>query len=213
LVLSVGEIPAILVTMSGFGMSHVGLVGDRRDLQLLLSFASGNLENFRINIEVVASTVLFSTWSTKKINLVQGSAGYGREFEQASIQKPYYVRSSIIHNRVVSYTLGEIIIILRDAIDACTPHKGRRKLPKAIGSQTPTGLTVVNAGTLVGSTRIVEIKTGSVCRVLRISKALSQIWFSQTPILCRGYYKEPGIFFAYERGERRGGREVSDVGG
>ncbi|KAL2826089.1 hypothetical protein BDW59DRAFT_179662 [Aspergillus cavernicola] len=187
---------AILALNVNFQMDGIDLVTDRRNIRLLLGFVSGSKKPFRINVEMVeSSTLLFSIWSPKKINFVQGFGGYGREYEKSFTRNPRYVRSSIIHNRVIRYTLGTLRIILRFEVDACMPSpstKNNRTTKKSM--HTPTGITVVSAGDLVASSGIVEIKTGPVGKQLDNSKTLEQMWFSQTPILCTGHYQSNGTF-------------------
>ncbi|KAF5863920.1 hypothetical protein ETB97_009027 [Aspergillus alliaceus] len=184
---------AIAVTKPTMNLNDIDLISDRRNLRLLLALVSGNKKPFRINIEVVASTVLFTTYANSKVNFVQNFEGYGREYEKASTWTPRHVRGSITHNRVVRYTLGGVRIMLRFEVDACMPAKPCN-MPESSSMKTPSGLTVVKAGRLVGPSRIVEIKTGPARKALDVSKNLSQMWFSQTPILCMGQYTEDGAF-------------------
>ncbi|KAL3482060.1 glycosyl hydrolases family 2, TIM barrel domain-containing protein [Aspergillus californicus] len=173
-------------------MDGIDLVTDRRNLRLLLGFVDNNKKPFLINLETVESTLLFSTWSPKNFNFVQGFAGYGHEYEKSSTRKPHHIRNSIIHNRIIRYTLGTVRLILRFEVDACMPSSIKNNRTRSI--QTPTGITVISTGDAVASSRIVEIKTGRAGKQLNNSKTLSQMWFSQTPILCTGHYCSDGNF-------------------
>ncbi|RDH37136.1 hypothetical protein BDQ94DRAFT_183979 [Aspergillus welwitschiae] len=177
-------------------LTTTDLITDRRNLRLLLSFVSANKKPFRINIEVIHSTVLFSTWTSSKTNtnFVGKFEGYGHSFEKTSTWTPRYIRGSIIHNRVVRYTLGGIHILLRYEVDACMPGKPHTPNPNNTNQQSPTGIHIINSGTLVPPHRIIEIKTGPVNKRLDNSKNLSQMWFSHTPILCTGQYQPDGTF-------------------
>ncbi|GLA61731.1 hypothetical protein AtubIFM54640_002256 [Aspergillus tubingensis] len=162
---------AITTTTTATGKPKVNLtttdlITDRRNLRLLLSFVSSSKKPFRIDVEVINTTVLLSLWTSSKTNFVGQFQGYGHSFEKAATWNPRYIRGSIIHNRAVRYTLGGIHILLR----------------------------VINSGTLVHPNRIIEIKTGPVSKRLDNSKNLEQMWFSHTPILCTGQYQPDGTF-------------------
>ncbi|PYI12682.1 hypothetical protein BO78DRAFT_300835 [Aspergillus sclerotiicarbonarius CBS 121057] len=198
---------AIPLTQPRMKLNDIDLISDRRNLRLLLAFVGGSKKEFRINVEVVQSTVLLSTWTTSKINFVGKFEGYGHEYESVSTWQPRYVRGSIIHARAVSYTLGGIKLLLRFEVDACRPGKQHRKEGGDVQTKAPTGINVVNSGTLVGPSRIMEIKTGPVGKRLDSAKNLSQMWFSQTPILCMGNYQGDGTFLpAEERNMEKEGR-------
>ncbi|GAA83582.1 hypothetical protein AKAW_01697, partial [Aspergillus luchuensis IFO 4308] len=99
-------------------LTTTDLITDRRNLRLLLGFVSSSKKPFRIDVEVIHSTVLLSLWTSSKTNFVGQFQGYGHSFEKASTWNPRYIRGSIIHNRAVRYTLGGIHILLRYEVDA-----------------------------------------------------------------------------------------------
>ncbi|GLA94886.1 hypothetical protein AtubIFM57143_001881 [Aspergillus tubingensis] len=181
-------------------LTTTDLISDRRNLRLLLGFVSSSKKPFRIDVEVINTTVLLSLWTSSKTNFVGQFQGYGHSFEKASTWNPRYVRGSIIHNRAVRYTLGGIHILLRYEVDACMPgkpppaHTSTSTTPTNTNHQSPTGIRVINSGTLVHPNRIIEIKTGPVSKRLDNSKNLEQMWFSHTPILCTGQYQPDGTF-------------------
>ncbi|KAH0547998.1 hypothetical protein GP486_008260 [Trichoglossum hirsutum] len=112
-------IRAVLVAHPDFNLSDVDLISDRRNLRLLLDFVNGVKSEFRINAEVVGSTVLLSTWTERKMVPVKGFAGYGREFEKAWTKAPVGVEGSMAHHRIVRYSLGGIKVIMRFEVDGC----------------------------------------------------------------------------------------------
>ncbi|GLA78344.1 hypothetical protein AtubIFM55763_011072 [Aspergillus tubingensis] len=197
---------AITTTTTATGKPKVNLtttdlITDRRNLRLLLSFVSSSKKPFRIDVEVINTTVLLSLWTSSKTNFVGQFQGYGHSFEKAATWNPRYIRGSIIHNRAVRYTLGGIHILLRYEVDACMPgkppppaHTSTSTTPTNTNHQSPTGIRVINSGTLVHPNRIIEIKTGPVSKRLDNSKNLEQMWFSHTPILCTGQYQPDGTF-------------------
>ncbi|XHG09748.1 hypothetical protein AWENTII_012790 [Aspergillus wentii] len=189
---------AIALTQPAMRMDGIDLVTDRRNLRLLLGFVSGKKSPFRIDVEVVHHTVLFSCWTPRAVTYIDRSAaaGYGHEFEKASTRQPRGVRASIMHNRVIRYVLGGVSIILRYEVDGCTGSGNdiHRGMAVSRSEKTPTGYTVCRAGKMVAPSRIIEIKTGRVGKNLDVSKNIEQLWFSQTPILCEGHYDETGRF-------------------
>ncbi|KAI5837911.1 hypothetical protein DFP73DRAFT_635702 [Morchella snyderi] len=196
---------ALFTTRPDFNVKGVDLVTDRRNLRLLLDFVGGRADEFRIDVELVRSTVLFSRWSKSPVSYLTAFGGYGHEFEKAFARFPNSCRGSISHNRAIAYTLGHVKIIMRFEVDAYKegappgPPQGAYTAPstavmaRANAAPTPTGFTVAARGHLVAPARIVEIKTGGVGKNLS-TKAKVQMWFSQTPILYGGTYVGPGVF-------------------
>lgn len=187
---------ALLISCPRLNMRDVDLVTDRRNLRLLLGFAGRKKAPFRIDIETVESTVLLSTWTPNKVSFVNGFQGFGHEFEKAATVKPDFTRGSIAYHGVVRYTLGPMRIIMRFEADACTqPPSGLLSNTRARPpTRTPTEFTVLNKGKPLSPSRIVEIKTGPAGKQLDSGTTLSQMWFSDTGILCTGNYKGQGIF-------------------
>ncbi|KAE8163791.1 hypothetical protein BDV40DRAFT_132392 [Aspergillus tamarii] len=187
---------ALSLTQPTMKLNDIDLVTDRRNLRLLLGFVSGKKGPFRIDVEVVNSTVLFSCWTPRATSYVKGFHGYGHEFEKASTRQPKTVRDSLTHNRIIRYMFGDVKIIMRYEVDGCTGSDKdiRMTMPASEVQMTPTGYTVLKCGKLVAPSRIIEIKTGGVGKNLDISKNIEQLWFSQTPFFCAGFYEEGGNF-------------------
>jgi hypothetical protein len=187
---------ALVTTQPDFNMKDIDLVTDRRNLRLLLAFVSGQKSAFRIDVEVVRCTVLFSCWTPNSTRFVMGFEGYGHEFEKASTRQPSGLGESMTHNRVICYVLGGVKIMVRFEVDACIGSKRDTSRTMSVSNkdQTPTGYTVLTRGHIVEPSRIVEIKTGPAGKNLAISKNIAQLWFSQTPILCTGQYSSSGVF-------------------
>jgi hypothetical protein len=187
---------ALSTTRPDFNLKGIDLVTDRRNLRSLLGFVGGSRSEFRIEVEVVQSTVLFSTWTKGNINFTRGFAGYGHEFEKASTQQPKSVKGSIAHYRAVHYVLGGIRVIVRFEVDGFV--RATQSLSQSHGYpnqvQTPTGFTILGRGHLVESAQVIEIKTGPIGKNLEITRNIAQLWFSQTPLLCTGHYCEDGLF-------------------
>lgn len=199
---------ALFTTRPDFDVKGIDLVTDRKNLRLLLGFVGGRAEEFRIDVEVVRNTVLFSRWSKSPVSYMNSFGGYGHEFEKAFTKYPNSCKGSISHNRAITYTLGGVKTIMRFEVDAykegalptsAAPPQGAYTGPsnaimaRANAVPTPTGFTIAARGHLVAPARIIEIKTGGVGKNLS-SKAKVQMWFSQTPILYGGNGGASGIF-------------------
>ncbi|KAH0541836.1 hypothetical protein FGG08_003719 [Glutinoglossum americanum] len=201
---------ALLVAHPNYNLSDIDLITDRRNLRLLLDFVSGNQKEFRIEVEVVGSTVLFSTWTERAKDYVKGFVGYGREFERAWTRTPAGLEGSMMHNRVVGYSLGGLKVVMRFEVDGCMEEHDAPNQhctdsstvitpiddPKHPHTKltTPTYFTILTHGTLAPASNIIEIKTGSLKKNLVSLRNLGQLWFSQTPILCIGQYGAGGVF-------------------
>ncbi|KAL4885170.1 hypothetical protein BJY04DRAFT_214511 [Aspergillus karnatakaensis] len=197
---------AILATTPDFNMDGIDLVTDRKNLRSLLGFVSGSSGSnkkkpFRINLEVINSTLLFSRYSPRTTHFVDAFNGYGHEYEKASTHRMLPIRDSIVHNRVICYTLGTVKIILRFEVDACMRvpaflvDKSRATKTNPTLTPTPTGFTVLDRGDpAVAASRLAEIKTRPATKLGMNTDALSQMWFSQTPLLCKGRYHGDGVF-------------------
>ncbi|GAB1190982.1 hypothetical protein APSETT444_000150 [Aspergillus pseudonomiae] len=187
---------ALSLTQPNMKLNDIDLVTDRRNLRLLLGFVSGKKGPFRIDVEVINSTVLFSCWTPRAVNYVKGFHGYGHEFEKVSTRQPKAVRDSLTHNRIIRYMFGDVKIIMRYEVDGCTGSDRdiHMAMPTSEVRKTPTGYTVIKRGKLVAPSRVIEIKTGAIGKNLDISKNTEQLWFSQTPLLCAGHYDEAGNF-------------------
>ncbi|KAI9865692.1 MAG: hypothetical protein M1813_002150 [Trichoglossum hirsutum] len=199
---------ALLFTHPNYNLSDIDLISDRRNLRLLLDFINGDKSEFRIDVEVIGSTVLFSTWTERATVFVKKFVGYGREFEKAWTKTPAEAKGSVTHNRIVRYSLGGLKVVMRFEVDGCmgddenpsqestgttdtwtTATSTRRSKRSHKKPGTPTNYTILGHGTLTAASRIIEIKTGPVGKDLASPRNLAQLWFSQTPILCTGQYR------------------------
>ncbi|PYH88377.1 hypothetical protein BO71DRAFT_403919 [Aspergillus ellipticus CBS 707.79] len=187
-------VEAILSTRPNLRWRDVDFISDRKNLRLLMGFVTGKKDLFRIHVEVVKTTVIFTTWSSRKTYFVRGFGGYGHEFENVRTAEARHTHGSLIHNRIVQYGLGGYSIILRFEVDACLSVDADYDSTMGAVTQTANGATLISAGTLVQDSQIVEIKTGPAGKSLDKTDTLSQMWFSETPILCTGHYRDDGIF-------------------
>ncbi|KAE8356023.1 hypothetical protein BDV28DRAFT_154904 [Aspergillus coremiiformis] len=187
---------ALSLTRPRMRLTDIDLVTDRRNLRLLLAFVAGKKNVFRIDAEQVHNTTLFTSWTPRAVCYFRGEDGYGHEFERAATRPPRGFRDSIAHHRVIRYRFGDVNLILRHEVDACTgsAEEIRRVMPTSETRVTPTGYTVLKGGAFVAPSRVVEIKTRPAGKLVRVSRATEQLWFSQTPVLGIGVYDGTGTF-------------------
>lgn len=106
------------------------LVTNRRCLQMLFEFASGNhFQDFRIDLHMVHDT-LFLTRRTKKGYFVANAYGntkVGSNFESAFTSSEPGLEDSSSHHRVVRYSLGNLNCVVRFEADACHERKENKE--------------------------------------------------------------------------------------
>lgn len=102
------------------------LVTNRRCLQMLFQFASGNpFQDFRIDLHMVHNT-LFLTRREQKTYFVVNACGttkVGSNFESAFTTSEPGIEDSSSHHRVLRYTLGDLNCVVRFEADACCNEK------------------------------------------------------------------------------------------
>ena len=196
---------AVDLTCPELAMKEFDLITDRKNLRALLDFVQrgGSKAGHRIDAELVGDeTVLFFLgWSGRGYS---GSRSYGVNFERAFTST--LSKGTIQHNRVVTYTLGNLNMMVKYQADA---YIGRAELP-AVSATThnkhapsstiaPTGLRVITCdNTMVAPESILEIKTICAGQPLLKSQTLGQMWFARTPILVAGRHHGEGQFMAIE---------------
>ena len=88
-----------------FDWSTVDVVTDRSSMRKLLSFAQGNTEHFRIDLQLVGSwTVLFHRWEAHHLD-ASDMRGYADSFERATTTQAPGMEdwTGVGHNRIVTY--------------------------------------------------------------------------------------------------------------
>lgn len=102
------------------------LVTNRRALQMLFQFASGNpVQDFRIDLHMVHNT-LFLTRKEQRTYFVVNACGtskVGSNFESAFTTPEPGLEDSSSHHRVLRYTLGDLKCVVRFEADACCKEK------------------------------------------------------------------------------------------
>ncbi|KAF8537452.1 hypothetical protein BDD12DRAFT_911482 [Trichophaea hybrida] len=174
-------------TQPDLDLNSYDIITDRRNLQMLLSFVSGTgrWQEFRLDAELVGNSVLFSRWIDWETRRHPG--GYGTEFEKIFTKTPESVKGSLVHKRVVGYTLGGLRMMVRFKVDA---HLEDAEEGEEEGEvEVIRGNKVVSRGVLAKDEGIVELRTAAMgTKYLTADKTLSQMWLSRTPVLCEGFH-------------------------
>jgi hypothetical protein len=193
---------AISITAPETDLNSFDIITDRRNLRLLLDFASfrgQNQQEFRLDAEIVGNSVILSRWIDWESR--RFSEGYGKEFEKAFTNTPECSRGSLAHKRAVGYTLGGLRLMVRFEVDACLQEAPAELASETLGevTNTPNGHRIILKGALTKAEGVVEMKATAVSAKHPThgnpigGKAFSQMWFSRTPILCQGFHRN-GVF-------------------
>lgn len=102
------------------------LVTNRRSLQMLFQFASGNpFQDFRMDLHMVHDTLFLTRREQKTYFVVNacGTSKVGSNFESAFTTPEPGLEDSSSHHRVLRYTLGDLKCVVRFEADACCKEK------------------------------------------------------------------------------------------
>jgi hypothetical protein len=190
-----------------FDPKAIDLVTDRNNLRkLIFALSHIPIEQFRIDIELVGTTMLFTRWEKSSKEDIRGFHGFGHQFVKATTKFPDILDKSTGHHRIIQYKLGSINMLLRFKIDAyqktarpsnststsiddLTAKMGATKLGTETRTSTfSTGLTVINDGFNVSQESLIKLKTRAAHRQLKVDDVIYQLWFSQVQLLKVGYH-------------------------
>jgi hypothetical protein len=181
-------------------------VTDRNSFRNFLSFASKGPGKWRVDVDMINNTIFFNQWEEFRLMMINGhqDSGFGHAFEDCVTVRESGL-DTIHYERIARYELGGLECLVRFEADAYLNANGNTESEErvAILSSDPPApkpsrpvlrppyklVHVVSRGHDVNPDLIVEIKSCST-RKFNISKALPQLWFSQTKHLCVGYHKE-----------------------
>lgn len=102
------------------------LVTNRRSLQILFQFATGNpFQSFRMDLHMVHNTLFLTRRQQKTYFVVnaRGATKVGSNFESAFTTSETGLEDSSSHHRVLRYTLGDLKCVVRFEADACCKEK------------------------------------------------------------------------------------------
>ena len=201
---------SIYITDPKFDPKEFDLVTDRNNLRKLMFMLSDvMIGDFRIDLELVGNTLLFTRWETTSSEYLTDFRGFGHEFERKFTTYASEMSRSTGHHRVVSYAFGGLKLLLRFEVDAHTGDYGSAKsedidnLTAQIGSlrlqsqtasdKTDGNVQVTRGGYHVPHKSLVELKTRAKHRRIQTSDVIYQLWFSQVEHLFVGYHNR-GVF-------------------
>ena len=194
---------AVDQTCPQINMKEFDLITNRKNLRALFDFVRNNIfkAGHRIDAEVIGGTVLFLGWSGNKY---WNCKSYGVNFERAFTGS--LSEGAIQHNRVVTYSLGNLKMMVGYQTDA---YLGPAKFTSMAvpdnalahsSTIAATGLRIIHCDTaLAAPESILEIKTVRSGQQRLKSQTMAQMWFSQTPILVLGWHDGEGLFSAVEK--------------
>ncbi|KAH9222769.1 hypothetical protein DL95DRAFT_441116 [Leptodontidium sp. 2 PMI_412] len=200
---------ALLHQHPNFDMFPIQLASDRNSLRNFLSFASSSTGTWRVDVDMVNTTMFFSQWEEFRLMMINGhqNSGYGHAFEDCVTSRDPELEDSIHHERIVRYELGGLQCLVRFEADAYLDGDGagdgESETCMAIPSddlpapkpsrrvmKPPYKLVhVISRGRGIDPELIAEVKSCSMHK-FNVNKTLPQLWFAQTRHLCVGYHKD-----------------------
>lgn len=178
-----------------FDVSSVDVVVNGESLDGIFAFASSfNREPFQCEIQMVGKTLFIAGKGKTEGNEIF-PLGYGLQFQKANTSWHQAVRGSISHQRMITYELGGLRILLRHSAngfftDIFEPEPGidpdgdpvdgvSRALDKTVIAEKGPGLTITTAGFDVPQKAVFDIKTRSFRNPLDINTVIHTFWSRQ----------------------------------
>jgi hypothetical protein len=169
----------------------------------------GRVAEFRIDIEIIGNTMLFTRWEENSEEDIPGFHGFGHEFEKRFTSFQSNLTNSTGHHRVIEYKLGSMQTLLRFEVDgfakSATPSTSvspnidnltsmlatttlETEISKVPASTGDANFTVLHGGFNVSHQSLIELKTRSLHRPLQVNEVIYQLWFGQVRHLKVGYH-------------------------
>ncbi|KAI5856540.1 hypothetical protein BZA05DRAFT_434084 [Tricharina praecox] len=179
---------ALAVTAPHVDPGSFDIVTDRRNLRLLLDFVNDAPQEFRLNAEVVDGTVMLCVSSLTNARVPgpgedamaegEGHEGVGGEKAETEGDKE--------ETGGEKETVGENV---ETGVSKSEPSPLTPPPPTAPPElTTPTGHRLIFSGTFVPQSSVLQIKSCSLKAppASILARALPQMWFSRTPLFCKG---------------------------
>ena len=191
-----------------FDPNSVDLFTDRNNLLKLISATAGQkMDDFRIEVEIVGNTLLFTRTEERPDGIITGNRGFGHEFEKQFTEHVHFPGSeSTGHYRVIQYSLGGITLVVRFEVDGYMDADYNRqrdrssddifdfsveRLSDSLASthiNQGQNLKILHGGYEVRHESIIELKSRMKHRPLQTNDFIYQLWFGQVPWLIVGYH-------------------------
>ena len=194
-----------------FDPKGIQLVTDRNNLRKLTWFVSRiPIENFRIDIEMVGNTLLFTRWESIPYEVITGFRGFGHEFEKNFTTYSGEMKASTGHHRVVQYMLGTLQLLVRFEVDG---YVERGTISKSsvdvdqlshslksmqLRSESNDTVKAILGGHTVPQDSLIELKTRVKHRPIQTSDVIYQLWFGGVQQLFASYHVR-GVFSKVEQ--------------
>jgi hypothetical protein len=116
---------ACLKLYPGFSLQGIDILCGLNNLRKIFEFAIGKQsKSFRIDMELFSTTLMMTRWEPLQDNMSETSLcrGYGRGFEASCTTQEGRLSKSSSHHRVISYSLGDLNLIVQFEADALGCH-------------------------------------------------------------------------------------------
>lgn len=192
---------------SEFDPKSIDLFTDRNSLRKLLFAVSGlSVAEFRIGVEIIGNTLLFTRDEEKSSEVVTTFRGFGHEFERNFTEYPRLPSSRPTgHHRVVQYWLGGLTLVVRFDVDGyLDDNDDENPVQEATASDEIVSeltdslalmqinqsrrLRIIRGGYKVSQKSIFELTSRAKHRPLQRSDVIYQLWLGQVPWLIVGYH-------------------------
>ena len=113
---------ALSIMNPDFDFSNVDLVTNRNSLRKLLDFSEGRVpDSFRIELNLLQDTLFLTRRERNTRELIHGNrnSGFGHNFERAFTQPEVGIEDSSSHHRIIQYSLGDLVCVVRFEVDTC----------------------------------------------------------------------------------------------
>jgi hypothetical protein len=205
-----------------FDPKSIDVFTDRANLRKLISAVHGNSRQpFRIEVEIVGETLLFTRCEVQSSANMTNSRGYGHEFEDNFTKYEKPLGNSTGHHRIVQYSIAGVTFVVRFETDGYVEDGTSNASDEEVSSLTTSfaslqikqskTLKVVRGGYDVPHESLLELKTSAKKDPIKDSKTLYQLWFGQVPWVFVGYHMA-GEFYHIDEEYTTERREFKDFG-
>jgi hypothetical protein len=125
---------SIFALQPTFELPTIDVVGCGGTIGNLLRFAGSQTKPFRFDVDVIGETIFFVRRENSPTELIKDVRGYGHTFPESYTTWDSDVRSSVSHQRIISYDFGELRLLVRTETDAYVKSPTNTKI-KSLASQ------------------------------------------------------------------------------
>jgi hypothetical protein len=188
----------------------------------LLAFVGGQDKTFRFMAEKLGNTLFLIRKENSPRETIPGVRGYGHTFPEAYTNWDPACLGSQSHQRLVSYTFGDLSLVVRsetdgyltnlledehpakrpgnhaaagDDTDIATVFARTKPFPYDIASRAtnPTTLRVIRAGQTIPQESVFDLKTRASHNRIDDDEVHARLWANQAPNFILGYH-DRGVF-------------------